>query len=381
MTIGIDIRVLAGGRKSGVQEYAEQLLAHMLPLDPSVKYKLFFSSFSGELPQYPWLKLPNVAVYRYRFPNRALFYGARLFGLPKLDRLVGGADVFFSPHFFLAPLSGTCRRVTVFHDLSFERFPEFFTFRKRFWHRFEMRPAWQARFSDAIVAVSESTKQDLVRLYGLDPARISRIYSGIAPGLSRPEPAALERFRKEKKLPGRFILFLGTLEPRKNVIALLKAFDLLKRQGSFDDLSLVIAGPRGWLYRELVQKADRSAWRSAIRFTDYVNDDERAYYYGLAETFVYPSFFEGFGFPPLEAMACGTPVIASNNSSLPEVAGDAALLVDPYSVSDISRAVRALSEDKRLRERSRERGLERAKLFSWDLCARETLNLLKRTAA
>ncbi len=392
MTIGIDIRVLGSGRRSGIEEYTEQLLAHMIPLgsDPAfcqtpdgvrpITFKLFYSSFSRPLPKYSWLGLPNVTLHNFRIPNNLLFLGSYLARRPRLDVLVGGADVFFSPHFFLAPLSPSCKRVTTFHDLSFERFPEFFSWRKRLWHRFEMRPAWQARFSDRIIAVSESTRQDLHTLYHIDPAHVDVVHSGIAPGLSRPSAEILEQFRRDKGLPKRFVLFLGTLEPRKNIAGLIGAFDLFKRTGRFDDVGLVIAGPRGWLAGGIQEALTHSPNRSQICLTDAIGDRERALYYAAASVFAYPSFFEGFGFPPLEAMACGTPAIVSRVSSMPEIVGDAAVLVDPHRLSDTALAMAHLLTDGRLRTQMIRKGKERAAAFSWEKAAQATLGVLMRAA-
>lgn len=378
ITIGIDIRVLAGGRKSGIEEYTENLLAHMLPLDPAVRYKLFYSSAFRPLPDYPWLHLPNVEVKKFRIPNRLLFYSARFFNWPKIDRLIGGADIFFSPHFFLSPLSLACRRVTTFHDLSYVHFPEFFSWRKLLWHNLEMRPSWQARFSDAIIAVSDSTKQDMVKIYHIDPAKIYRVYSGIAPSIGRPAEDELVRFRREKNLPEKYVLYLGTLEPRKNITGLIDAFNELKDTDGTDDMHLVIAGPKGWLYDGIFRQAARSPHARQIMFADYIDDRDRPFYYSLASVFVYPSFFEGFGFPPLEAMACGTPVVASHTSSLPEVVGDAGILVAPQYSAGIAGGMKAVLKDARLRELLVKRGLERAKRFSWQKAAEQTLSVLTR---
>ncbi len=378
MIIGIDIRSLAQSHGSGVSIYTENLLAHLLPLDSQVNYKLFYSSYNYELPQYEWLRLPNVQVKRLRWPNRAIFTSSRFFGFPKIDKLLGGVDVFFSPHFFFVPLSLKARRVTTFHDLSFERFPEFFTFRQKFWHRFQMQPAWQARFSDAIIAVSDSTKNDVASLYNIDPAKVERIYSGINPLFKPVAAESLERFKDERELPEKFILSVATLEPRKNIVGLIKAFEFLKRGQGLEDYYLVIAGARGWHYREIFNLAQQSKFKDHIVFTDWVWNWELPFYYTAASVFVYSSFFEGFGFPPLEAMACGTPVVVSNNSSLPEIVGNAGLLIDPYSIHDIAWAIRQVLEDKELKNRLIERGFERIKLFSWENAARQTLQLLKR---
>src|SRR3989339_1897664 len=282
MTIGIDNRMLANKRKSGIEEYTENLLSHMLFIDTSIKFKLFYSSFRDHIGDYSWLNLPNVDLVDYKIPNNLLFGSARVFNWPFMDELMDGADVFFSPHFFLAPLSKECRRVTTIHDLSFNLFPNFFSSRHRFWHRFEMTPARQARYSDKIIAVSESTKQDLTRYYDIDPAKVQVIYSGVSEKITRQTDRDLEIFRLSKKLPERFILFLGKLEPRKNVSAIIRAFNRIKLDKSFHDLHLVIAGARGWLCDELDDVARQSPFTNQIIFADQINDYDRSFYYGLA---------------------------------------------------------------------------------------------------
>ena len=309
MVIGIDIRLLGNGTKSGIEEYTENLLAHLIPLDLNIKFKLFFSSFSGELPDYDWLKHPNVELYKYRYPNKLLFFASSFLNTPKLDELMGGVDVFFSPHFFITALSPACKRVVTFHDLSYIHFPEFFSWRKNIWHNFEMKPIWQSRFSDKIIAVSESTKNDLVKLYNVDPAKVQVIYSGISQDIKRPSDESLKEFKIKNNLPDEFILFLGKFEPRKNIKSVIGAFNILKRSSNFNNLKLVLVGSRGWLYKNIFDAIEKSDYKNSIIIKDQIDDAKRSYYYSLASVFVYPSFFEGFGFPPLEAMKCGTPVI------------------------------------------------------------------------
>ncbi len=371
MIIGVDIRML-GGRRSGVQEYAEQVLSRLVRLAPEHEFKFFFSSFRAEPPQCDWLSAPNARLYRFRIPNNLLFGLGRLFSRPRLDRLVGGADIWFSPHFFLAPLSASCRRVTTFHDLSYERFPDFFTLRQRWWHAF-MNPRATARGSDRLVAVSDSTRRDLVERYGVDDARVSVVYSGSS--LIRPEAGRMRDSRQAHDLPGRFVFCLATLEPRKNILSLVRAFELVKQQPGFDDLVLVIGGARGWLQGDMLQAIQHSPFKKDIRLTGYI-EDNRALYYANASVFVYPSFFEGFGLPVLEAMACGAPVVTSHNSSLVEVAGSAALLINPFNISEIAKAITQVLNDQDLRNRLVERGITRAAGFSWDACARQTLEIL-----
>lgn len=376
MTIGVDIRSLASTQRSGVQEYAIEILSRLVSLGSEHKFKFFFTSSRLEPPKFHWLSAPNSKLYHFRIPNDVLSFASRLSNQPKLDKLINGADVFFSPHFFIAPLSPNCRRVTTFHDLSYLRFPEFFTIRQRFWHAL-MNPQRTARFSDAIISVSESTKSDLVNYYGVDPAKIHTIYSGSS--LSRPAPEKLEEFKKKHNLPDRYIFSLATLEPRKNIIGVIRAFNILKENPDFHDLKLIIGGASGWLYSETISEIEKSPYRADIRYVGYVEND-RSYFYALASVFVYPSFFEGFGFPVLEAMACQIPVVTSHNSSLPEVAGEAAILVDPYNISDIASAIGQILTNRALGARLVEKGAIRADQFQWDNCAAKTLELITSVA-
>ncbi len=376
MTIGIDIRVLGSGTKSGVEEYVENLLAHMLPLGKDVKFKLFYSSLKNDLKEYDWMKLPNVKVFNFRLSNKLLFSLSRLVNRPYIDRLIGGVDVFFSPHFLSASLSPDCKRITTFHDLSYVCFKEFFSWRRNLWHKFQMQSLGGPNLSDKIIAVSQSTQKDLIEKYDFYSDRIRMIHSGISVLMFRPSEEELKLFRRENNLPGNFILFLGKLEPRKNIAGLIKAFNVLKSSNKFEDLNLVIVGSPGWLYKNIYREAELSPYKNGIIFKNYIKDEDRKFYYSLASVFVYPSFFEGFGFPPLEAMTCGTPVVTSFNSSLPEVVGNAGILVDPNSAVDISNGIRAIIEDEVLRGSLVERGYKRVKMFDWVSCAEDTMRTI-----
>ena len=322
------------------------------------------------------MSLPNVEIKKYRFPNKFLFYSSSFLNLPFVDKLIGGVDVFFSPHFFLTSLSPECRRVTTFHDLSFIHYPEFFSWRKRLWHNFEMRPFWQSRFSDKIIAVSESTKNDLISFYGVDPAKIEVIYSGVSLGAGNVDKEKLRQFRADNGLPERFILFLGKLEPRKNLIGIIRAFNLVKNKKEFNDLSLVVVGSEGWLYEDIFAEANQSPYKKNIIFRDHITDKDRLLFYNSASVFVYPSFFEGFGFPPLEAITCNVPTIIANTSSLPEIVGRASLMVDPSNLDEIADAMTMAINDSRLRERMISRVLNIQENFSWGKTAEKTLACL-----
>ena len=380
MRIGIDIRVLGSLHKSGVEEYTENLLSHMLSENPDIQFKLFYSGNPFLLGKYDWIGLENVEIVRSRFSNRSIFLSSLLFNYPKLDDLVGGVEVFFSPHFLIAPLNSHCRRVMTFHDLSYLRFKEFFSLRRDLWHKFQLRSFKKTDLPDKIIAVSDSTKNDLIDKYNIEPHRVEKIYSGISPNVWTPDVQRtsgvvneLESFRRKNNLPEKFILFLGKLEPRKNIPTLIKAFDHLKDSSDFQDLHLVIVGAKGWLFKDIFREAEMSSHKNKIIFKDHVNDEEKKFYYSLASVFVYTSFFEGFGFPPLEAMACGTPVVVSNNSSLPEVVSDAGILVDPYNAVDISSAIKVVTEDSNLRNTLIKRGHERVKMFDWKKCSEQTV--------
>lgn len=376
MVIGIDIRVLGSHTKSGIEEYTENLLAHMLALDSTIKFKLFFSSWKSDVLDYDWLHLPNVELRKFKIPNKLLFVSAHLFDTPKIDKLVGGTDIFFSPHFLLSALSPECKKVVTFHDLSYIRFPEFFSWRKNFWHKVEMKPERQSRFSDKMIAVSESTKKDLVTIYDIDPAKIEVIHSGISPAIKRPSDILLSEFKIRNDLPDEFILFLGKLEPRKNISGLIRAFNILKQNNKFNKLNLIIVGSRGWLLKDMFKEIGSSPFKDQIILKGHVKDEDRAFYYGLASVFVYPSFFEGFGFPPLEAMACGPPVIVSNSSSLPEVVAGAGLLIDPHNISEFASAISAILTDNKLKEGLISLGFERAGEFTWQKTAEKTLEYI-----
>lgn len=347
MIIGIDIRVLGSHQKSGIEEYTENLLEHLIPLDPTIKYKLFYSSWHDKLPNYKWLEEKNVEVYKNKIPNKVLFTSARIFNRPYIDEMVGGADIFFSPHFFILPLSPICKRVTTIHDLSFAHFKDFFSWRKILWHNFEMNPIKQTKQSDHIISVSISTKKDLEKFYGIDPAKITVIHSGISNNIVRPNQEMLDDFRIRNNLPNNFILFLGKIEPRKNITGIIRAFNEIKKINKFSDLHLVIAGARGWLYNDVFRELNKSASKKYIKLVDYISDDDKNYYYSLSKCFIYPSFFEGFGFPNIEAIKCGIPVITSNNAAIPEVVKNSALLVNPNSVNELTQAIKiVLTENK-----------------------------------
>ena len=367
MNIGIDIRVLAKGTRTGIEEYVLNLLPRLLPLDKKVKYKLFYNAFRKVKLGYPWLKLSNVELREFKFPNRVLDSCVQIFKWPKVNKFLGDIDIFFSPHFLPVALPKNCKRVITFHDLSFKHHPQFFSSSRKVWH-FLTFPKSQAQKADKIITDSQSTKEDLVKIYKINSDKIEAIYLGVS-----------NNFKPLKKhKPQRSILYFGTIEPRKNLILLIKAFEALKKGAGMTDLKLVIAGAKGWLYKDIFETVANSRCKKDIVFTGVVDEKDKPYLYSSADVFVYPSFFEGFGFPPLEAMACGVPTIVSNTSSLSEVVGNGAIMIDPYNVDELAFAIRKVLEDKELRNDLIKKGLNQAKKFNWDKTAKQVLEIFKK---
>ncbi|TAK96251.1 glycosyltransferase family 1 protein [Patescibacteria group bacterium] len=384
MRVGIDIRSLGEDRKSGVGEYVVNLLEHLFQLDSKNEYILFYNSFSETNTNFSaLLRFPNVSVKRSRFPNKLLNLSLWYLRWPHLDRLLGGVDVLFFPNLAFAAWSRQTKTVLTVHDLSFEYYPETFSWKRRAWHFF-INPRSLCRRADQIVAVSDSTGSDIAREYDID-GKFIRVIRSAAASAIRPvsrNDANLVIVQSKYNLPYKFILFLGTVEPRKNIESVVRAYEQLRQehQVELDRYKLVIAGAPGWKCAEIYQTIHDSAFANDILLTGPVAEEDKVYLLNLASLFVYPSLFEGFGFPPLEAMQAGVPVITSNNSSLPEVVGEAAVTIDPDRPDELYQAMRNILLDTQLQELLRARGLERAKKFSWEKAAREFLETVNKLA-
>ena len=276
---------------------------------------------------------------------------------------------------FVAPLLTRCPSVVTVYDLSFLRYREAFRPLNR-WYLSCFTPI-SVRRARRVIAISESTRQDLVERLRVPPDRVDVIYCG-TDSMFRPlEAEAVDHFRRERGLPEQFVLFVGTLEPRKNVELLIRAYARW-RPGNSGAPKLVIAGARGWYYEQIFRTAEAMGLTGDVLFPGYVAPEELPLLYNAAGLFVYPSLFEGFGLPVLEAMACGTPVICSNVSSLPEVAGDAALLVAPDDEGGLAETMLRAWEDRALRLDMAARGLSRARSFTWERTAFQTVQTYER---
>ncbi|HAH03980.1 TPA: hypothetical protein DCL28_00265 [Candidatus Komeilibacteria bacterium] len=362
MVIGIDIRPLIERQLTGVGYYIYETLVNLFELDRQNQYKLFYNSF--KIPPSVLVehlaKFNNVELRVFKKPSKILNFGLVFFNRPYLDKLIGGCDLFWFPNLNFWSVSPGCRTIINVHDLSFKKLPWVCSGKMRLWHHL-VRPEQKIRQAEKIFTISQNTKNDLITSYGLPVAKIEAVYPGPVAGPFSAIPT------EPLPLPANYLLYIGTLEPRKNIEGVIQAFALLERA----DLHLVIAGARGWLYKKIYSLARQTKVSERIIFLNYVSHASRQYLYQNARALVWPSFYEGFGFPPLEAMACGCPVITSANSSIPEAAGRAALLVDPYNVNEIKEAISLIISDDRLRESLVHQGYEQVKKFSWSKSAGE----------
>ena len=386
MRIGIDVRCLAEGRRTGVEEYTLNLLENLFKQDSKNEYILFFNSFRHARADFSWIaKYPNVKLKRFNFPNKILNFLFWYLNWPKIDHLIGGVDIFFLPNIIFASVSPRAKLVATLHDLSFERHSETFSWKRRLWHSF-INPKKICQKATKIIAVSNSTKKDLIQIYGIDLKKIEMIYSGIAEKFKQLDRnnENLIKIKEKYNLPYKFILFLGTIEPRKNIIGIVRAYNELQAYAEKNNLvelqkyKLILAGQMGWLHEKIFAEIHSSQYRENIFCLNAVDDADKVYLYNLASLFVYPSFFEGFGFPPLEAMSCEVPVISSNNSSLAEIIGRGGILVDPNRPDEIYRAMREILSSKDLQDKLKEEGKKQSANFDWKKTAHETLKLFTK---
>lgn len=360
---------------AGIGRYTRELTAALAKLDRHNEYTLFCAGESPPLGDWP----ENFRVRTSNVPARWLTAGWHRLGLPlAAETLVGTCDLFHSPDFTLPPLK-TARGVVTVHDLSFLRFPEHADPGLRaFLAKAVPRSAARA---NRVLADSESTKADLVGLLGIDPGKISVVPAGVDARF-RPvrDTMKLEQVCQRYRLPEWFILFVGTLEPRKNLPRLITAYAQMRRHTGLPH-QLVIAGKPGWLYQEIYEQVTKEGLSENVHFIGFVADDDLPALYTLADLLAFPSLYEGFGLPPLEAMACGTPVVASNRSSLPEAVGSAGLLVDPENIDALADALARVLGDAPLRVRLADLGRAQAARFTWQAAAERLLEAYRLAAS
>ncbi len=352
-------------RRAGLGRYAESLTRALVAAQPD-RYGLFYNRERGVEPLAGLEHLPTRTVALGYKPWRMLVWLGQLVRVG-LDRFFPDAELFHATEHLLLPLRSVPTVLTV-HDLIFRHLPEHHKPLNR-WYLNLTLPLY-CRCASHVIAVSECTRRDLITAYGLPPEKITVIHEAAAPRFRIQPPEAIADVRTRYNLPDRYLIFVSTIEPRKNLTRLLAAFETLRAEDLTD--ALVIVGRRGWLTDDFFAALERSPARDAVIFPGYVPDDDLPAIYAGAQVSVFPSLYEGFGLPVLEAMACGVPVATSTASSIPEVGGDAALYFDPTSVDEIIETTRNLLRDTALCEEMRARGLTQAARFSWRRAASET---------
>jgi glycosyltransferase involved in cell wall biosynthesis len=370
LRIGVDIRPFYEPL-TGVGWYLHYLL-HELAKHDDVELLLFGDArITGEGPRlhaelpanarYCTFDLRDVPGSRYSRSLSAAAYVAWM--------EIANCDVWFGSNYFLPRLHSAVarRRVVTVHDLTYKRFPELL--QKETLDNLEATMQRELGLADAIICVSEATRRDLLTFYDIDPSRAVTIHSGLGKPLEA-EPIAL---------PPRYLLFVSTIEPRKNLGVLFGAFESLKERGAYDG-KLVVVGRIGWKSEEIVRRMRTSRWRDDIVHLDYLHARQLVTVYQRAELFVFPSIYEGFGFPLLEAMAHGVPTIAARSSSLPEIGGDASMYFDPTSSTELAYAIEQVTTNRALHEDLVSRGRARVEHFRWDRAADQTLAVLRRVA-
>lgn len=370
MTIYVDVSC-AVHAKAGLKRYAESLVRELGPL-LGERLRLFQNSLGRRGPLPGWETHPTVGVRWGYKPWRLAVWLRHLAHWP-MDRMLPGASLFHATEHLLPPLKRIPTVLTA-HDLIFRRFPQY---HKALNYRYlsATMPLYCEK-ATAIIAISEVTKADLQSFYGIDPSKITVIPEAAAPHFCPQAAIGVESVRRRYGLPARYVLSVGTIEPRKNLTRLVDACGPLLARGLMD--ALVLVGSKGWLYEGFFRHLDELPWRDKVLLPGYVADSDLPAVYGGAMVTVQPSLYEGFGLPVLEAMACGSPVCASNTSNLPQVGGDAARYFDPENVEEIGAVLGGLLSDRDMRQAMRQRGLARAALFSWRHTAKQTLDLYER---
>lgn len=368
MRIGVDLRPIQDRSLSGVGEYTVQLMSALFGFEADDHYVFFTNSASRAVPLPDAWPKDRYVHRHHRIPNKALNASLFFFDRPHVRTLCGPVDCFFAPnHNFLPGTKGIPLVLTV-HDLSYHHYPTLFSRKKRMWHAM-VRPRMIIDRASAIIAVSQATARDCVRTFRVPESKVHAIHSGVT------THTVTERERSEVQrqylLPGHFLFSLSTHEPRKNLVTLLDAYEVLRRSGRYAG-SLVLAGTPGWSVKEFEKAIRIHPYRGDILQLGYVPAEEKDALYALADVFLYLSFYEGFGFPPLEALAQGTPVVTGHHSSLTEIAGEGVLSVDVYNVRDVAQAVTMLAEEGSAREAYRRRGSELVQKYSWKKTAQQT---------
>ncbi|MDZ7272132.1 MAG: glycosyltransferase family 4 protein [candidate division KSB1 bacterium] len=376
MRIGIDT-LAAHYKKTGIGTYISSLANALPRVDGTNEYRLLVSHenapiFEDGLPRMTKVFGPKIVDYT---PVRVVWEHICLPGVAARE----GVNLLHCPT-FIVPLLWRGPTVVTIHDLTWFTHPQQHVLVKRVYYQRLIPVAVQK--AARVIAITESTRRDLLRILPVSEEKVVVVPYGVDSIFQTVEDdERIAALRRRYGVPERYLLFVGMLEPRKNLVRVVQAFGRLKSSDRAMPHKLVLAGNKGWGYEEARREVERLGLEQEVIFTGPVPHDELPPLFSGADLFVYPSLYEGFGLPVVEAMACGTPVITSNVSSLPEVAGDAALLVDPLDVEDLAEAMRRVLTDGDLRQQMRARGLEQASNFTWEETARRTLEVYEQAYA
>ncbi len=370
MHIGIDAHAI-GAQQGGNETYIKQLIIALAELDSTNRYTLYLANAQAAAAWRAGFARAHPNFEIRQIPQPTPLVRVPLYLAYELRR--HPVDVlhvqFTAPPFCAAPVLATI------HDLAFEHLPETFTRRGAWQLKLTVRRT--AQRATRIATVSEYSRQDLLRTYKLPPEKVVVTYNGSAahftPTPTTPDEAA--QLKARFGITRDFILTVGSLQPRKNLVRLIRAYARLRAERPAFTQQLVIVGRKLWLHHEIFAEVARQPWAADVILTGYVADEDLPSLYRAAAVFAYPSLFEGFGLPPLEALACGTPVVTSNNTCLPEIVGTAALTVDPYDEAALADGLLRVLQDETLCGQLRAAGPERAKLFTWRAAAEKTLQL------
>ena len=370
MRIGIDATALPS-QPAGAGNYMIHLIRALGSLGTGHEFVVFAYQHGFDLIHTPDLPALSWVLTTDKRPFQRLIWEQTT--LPRLVRS-SGIELLHSLH-YTRPLRLPCRSVVTFHDMTFFLYPQMHTLPKRLFFPLAIRQS--ARLADAIIAVSESTRQDTIRLLGVPEDKIIAIPNGVGSEFQVISNAnLLSEVRSKYHLPDEFILYVGQIEPRKNLPTLLRSYKKLVAMG--EKIPLVIVGSFGWMYKNVLREIDALGLEKLVHFTGYAPTEDLSIIYNLARIFVYVSIYEGFGLPTLEAMACGTPVITSAVSSMPEHVGDAGILIPPYDEDALAQAMHLLLNDQALREHLSTKGRTQAAQFTWERAAQETLKVYQR---
>ena len=377
MRIAIDYTA-AIRQSAGIGNYVRKLVDAMLEQDTSNQYTLLTSGRPTRERPFPTadnvrgrsIFIPdrylNIIWYRWRLPLYATYFS-------------GQVDIYHGPDFALPPIGKTLRKVVTVHDLAFLEHPEYAVPSLAAYLKKVVPEAVAA--ADVVCTVSQEVSRTLRAHFQTPREKLVVIPNGVSPHFRRiTDPVLLGATHHKFGLKHPLVLSVGTLEPRKNHIGLIKAFYQAQKKKRGPAM-LALAGAKGWLYEETQRLVEELKLEKKVRFLGRVSDLELVTLYSLADVFAFPSFVEGFGVPPLEAMACGAPIITSNTSSLPEVVGDAALLINPHNTGELSGAIIRILENKQLQEELRQKGYERVKEYTWSASAHKMLSVYQKLYA